>query len=42
VIDVRHWDSYVKSHIRGARSMPLRVVPERAGEITKTGRAVFY
>jgi 3-mercaptopyruvate sulfurtransferase SseA len=42
VIDVRHWDSYVKSHIKGARSMPLRVVAERSGEITKTGRAVFY
>ena len=42
VIDVRRWDSYVKSHIKGARSMPLRVVSERAAEITKTGRAVFY
>lgn len=42
VIDVRRWDAYVKSHIKGARSMPVRVVSERAAEITKTGRAVFY
>jgi rhodanese-like protein len=42
LIDVRHWDEYVKLHITGARSMPLRSVPERAHEITKTGLAVFY
>ena len=42
IIDVRHWDAYVMSHIKGARSMPVRVVADRAGEISKTGRVVFY
>ena len=42
IIDVRHWDSYVRTHIKGARSMPLRTVGPRAGEITKTGLVVFY
>ncbi len=42
IIDVRHWPAYVEMHIKGARSMPLRSVPERAGEIPKTGLVVFY
>jgi rhodanese-related sulfurtransferase len=42
IIDVRKWDQYVKQHIKGARAMPLRAVPDRAHEITKTGLAVFY
>jgi len=42
VIDVRHWDEYTKIHIKGARSMPLRAVPERAQEISKTAVVVFY
>ncbi len=42
VIDVRHWDQYVKLHIKGARSMPLRSVPDRAREIAKSGLVVFY
>ena len=42
IIDVRHWDEYVKLHIKGARSMPLRAVPERANEIAKNGLVVFY
>jgi rhodanese-related sulfurtransferase len=43
LIDVRHWDSYVEMHIKGARSMPLRVIEERAPkEISKTGLVVFY
>jgi rhodanese-related sulfurtransferase len=42
IIDVRTWDVYVESHIKGARSMPLRVVNERATEISKTGLVVFY
>ncbi len=42
IIDVRHWEQYVESHIKGARSMPLRVVSERASEISKTGLVVFY
>ena len=42
IIDVRHWDAYVEMHITGARSMPLRAVAERSGEISKTGFVVFY
>jgi len=42
VIDVRHWSAYVDSHIQGARSMPLRAVPDRALEISKTSLVVFY
>ena len=42
IIDVRHWEAYEESHIKGARSMPLRVVAERASEISKTGLVVFY
>ena len=42
IIDVRHWDSYVESHIRGARSVPLRALPDRAPEISKTAVVVFY
>jgi rhodanese-related sulfurtransferase len=42
IIDVRHWDQYVEQHIKGARSMPLRAFPERAGEISKTALVVFY
>jgi 3-mercaptopyruvate sulfurtransferase SseA len=42
IIDVRTWDAYVEMHIKGARSMPLRAVPERASEIRKTGLVVFY
>lgn len=42
IIDVRKWDQYVKQHIKGARSMPLRSVPDRAHEISRTRLAVFY
>ena len=42
IIDVRHWDSYVEMHIKGARSIPLRSVERRAPEISKTGLVVFY
>ncbi|MBI4560987.1 MAG: rhodanese-like domain-containing protein [Candidatus Rokubacteria bacterium] len=42
LIDVRSWDEYVKRHIKGARSMPIRAIPSRAHEIKKTGLAVFY
>ncbi len=42
IIDVRHWPQYVELHIAGARSMPLRALPGRAGEISKTGLVVFY
>ena len=42
VIDVRHWADYETMHIKGARSMPIRVITERSGEISKTGLVVFY
>lgn len=42
IIDVRKWDEYVKQHIRGARSMPIRSVPDRAREISRTALVVFY
>jgi rhodanese-related sulfurtransferase len=43
IIDVRHWESYVEMHIKGARSMPLRVIEARAPkEISKTGLVVLY
>ena len=42
IIDVRTWDAYAEMHIKGARSIPLRAVPERAREISKTGFVVFY
>ena len=42
LIDVRNWEAYVEMHIKGARSMPLRSVPQRAQEIRKTGLVVFY
>ena len=42
IIDVRNWDAYVDMHIKGARSMPLRSVPQRADEIRKTGLVVLY
>jgi Rhodanese-like domain len=42
LIDVRNWDAYVDMHIKGARSIPLRAVPERASEISKRGLVVLY
>ena len=42
IIDVRHWPEYEELHIKGARSMPLRIVGERSKEISKTGLVVFY
>jgi 3-mercaptopyruvate sulfurtransferase SseA len=42
IIDVRHWSEYVALHIKGARSMPLRSVADRANEISKSGLVVFY
>jgi len=42
IIDVRHWDSYVEMHIKGARSIPLRSVERRAAEISKTGLVVLH
>lgn len=42
IIDVRNWAAYEEVHIKGARSMPVRVVEPRASEISKTGLVVFY
>jgi rhodanese-related sulfurtransferase len=42
IIDVRTWNEYAALHIKGARSMPLRSVRERAHEIGKSGLVVFY
>jgi rhodanese-related sulfurtransferase len=42
IIDVRHWPEYEELHIKGARSMPLRVLTERSKEISKTALVVFY
>jgi rhodanese-related sulfurtransferase len=42
IIDVRKWEQYVELHIKGARSMPLRSVPDRAHEISKTRLVVLY
>jgi rhodanese-related sulfurtransferase len=39
---VRNWAAYEEMHIKGARSMPVRVVEQRAGEISKTGLVVLY
>jgi rhodanese-related sulfurtransferase len=42
IIDVRDWNAYVEMHIKDSRSMPLRAIEKRAGEITRTGLVVFY
>ena len=42
IIDVRHWPEFEDLHIKGARSMPLRAIGERAKELSKTGLVVFY
>ena len=42
IIDVRHWSEYEALHIKGARSMPIRVIGERSKELSKTGLVVLY
>jgi hypothetical protein len=42
IIDVRGWDAYEEMHVKGARSMPIRSVEARAGEVSRTGLVVFY
>jgi hypothetical protein len=42
LVDVRGWAEYQDLHIKGARSMPLRIVRERAFEIQKAGPVVLY
>jgi rhodanese-related sulfurtransferase len=42
IIDVRTRPEYDALHIAGARSVPLRSVRERAGQIPRTGLVVLY
>jgi rhodanese-related sulfurtransferase len=42
VIDVRHWPEFEALHIKGARSIPIRVIGERSKEISRTGMVVLY
>jgi len=42
IIDVRTWQEYRELHIKGARSIPLRAVEERAQEVSQSGLVVFY
>jgi len=42
LIDVRTPPEFQELHIRGARSIPLRAIAARAGEIPRTGLVVFY
>jgi hypothetical protein len=42
VIDVRTASEYAELHIRGARSIPLRLLPDRVKEIPRIGLVVFY
>ena len=42
LVDVRTWAEYQDLHIKGARSMPLKIVKERAFEIQKAGPVVLY
>jgi Rhodanese-like domain len=42
VIDVRTRPEYDEVHIKGARSIPLREVADRKGEIAKNHPVVFY
>ena len=42
IIDVRHWPEFEALHIKGARSIPIRVIGERSKEISRTGVVVLY
>jgi len=42
IIDVRTWQEYRERHIKGARSIPIRAIGDRAQEIPQTGLVVFY
>jgi rhodanese-related sulfurtransferase len=42
IVDVRTRPEYDALHIAGARSIPLRSVRERAGQIPRTGLVVLY
>ena len=42
VVDVRTRPEYDALHIAGARSIPLRNMRDRAGQIPRTGLVVLY
>jgi len=42
LIDVRTAPEFEEMHITGARSIPLRTIPLRLGEIPKNRLVVFY
>jgi rhodanese-related sulfurtransferase len=42
LVDLRPADAYRKSHLPGARSVPLGDLARRAGEIPRAGRVVLY
>jgi 3-mercaptopyruvate sulfurtransferase SseA len=42
IIDVRSVAEWEELHIKGARSIPLRVLPDRTGEVPRRGLVVFY
>ena len=42
IIDVRTRSEYDELHITGARSIPLRDLPDRLRELSKTRAVVFY
>jgi rhodanese-related sulfurtransferase len=41
-IDVRPKDQYDELHIRGARSIPVREMPSRLGEVPRRDLVVLY
>jgi hypothetical protein len=42
VIDVRTTPEFDELHIKGARSIPLKILPARAGEVPRNRLVVFY
>lgn len=42
IVDVRSTEEFEELHIKGARSMPLRTVGARAGELPRRGLVVLY
>jgi 3-mercaptopyruvate sulfurtransferase SseA len=41
-IDVRPQDQYDELHIKGARSIPLKALPARLGEVSRRDYLVLY
>jgi rhodanese-related sulfurtransferase len=42
IVDLRSVEAYRKSRLPGARSLPLRELERRSGEIPQGGRVVLY